>query len=143
MWTISLSSRLISWKFPDCTMLIPKSKSLTIVVQRQDFAQLVKRVNIFAKENNNNNLKISFSEEWQEIQIDTKDTQIWSDESSLEASIQWEDLQIALNSEFLIAILSIIKSDEVVIELNWQYSPVLFKDPNKDDFLHIIMPLRV
>jgi DNA polymerase III sliding clamp (beta) subunit (PCNA family) len=43
-------------------MLIPKSKSLTVVVQRQDFSQLVKRVNIFAKENNNN-LKISFSEE--------------------------------------------------------------------------------
>lgn len=147
IWNIQLSSRLISWKFPDCTMLIPKSKSLTVVVQRQDFVQLVKRVNIFAKENNNN-LKISFSEELQEIQIDTKDTQIWSDESSLEASIKWEeggweDLQIALNSEFLISILSVIKSDEVLIELNWVYSPVLFKDPNKEDFLHIIMPLRV
>lgn len=142
VWNIQLSSRLIAWKFPDCTMLIPKSKSLTVVVQRQDFAQLVKRVNIFAKENNNN-LKISFSQESQEIQIDTKDTQIWSDESSLEASIQWEDLQIALNSEFLISILSVIKSDDILIELNWAYSPVLFKDPNKEDFLHIIMPLRV
>jgi DNA polymerase-3 subunit beta len=71
------------------------------------------------------------------------DTLIWSDESNLEASIKWEDMQIALNSEFLIAILWVIKSDEVIIELNWAYSPVLFKDPNKDDFLHIIMPLRI
>jgi len=142
VWNIQLSSRLISWKFPDCTMLIPKSKSLTVVVQRQDFSQLIKRVNIFAKENNNN-LKISFSEEWQEVQINTMDTLIWSDESNLEASVQWEDLQIALNSEFLISILSVIKSEEVLIELNWSYSPVLFKDPNKEDFLHIIMPLRV
>lgn len=142
IWNIKISSRLISWKFPDCTMLIPKSKSLTVVVQRQDFMQLIKRVNIFAKENNNN-LKISFSEEWQEIQMNTMDTLIWSDESSLEASVKWEDLQIALNSEFLISILSVIKSEEVLIELNWSYSPVLFKDPNKEDFLHIIMPLRV
>ena len=147
IWNIKLSSRLISWKFPDCTMLIPKTKKLTAVVQRQDFAQLVKRVNIFAKENNNN-LKIIFSEEDQEIEIDTKDTQIWSDESRIEASIKWDSedkdsFQIALNSEFLIAIFWVIKSDEVVIELNWEYSPVLFKDPNKDDFLHIIMPLRV
>ena len=142
IWNIQLSSRLISWKFPDCTMLIPKSKNLTVVAKRQDFMQLVKRVNIFAKENNNN-LKIFFSVEWQEIKISTNDTQVWSDESSLEASIKWEDLQIALNSEFLIAILSVIKSDEVVIELNWAYSPVLFKDPNSEDFLHIIMPLRV
>ena len=96
----------------------------------------------FAKENNNN-LKISFSEEWQEIQINTMDTLIWSDESNLEASIKWEDLQIALNSEFLIAILNVIKSNEVVIELNWAYAPVLFKNPEDDSFLHIIMPLRV
>jgi DNA polymerase III sliding clamp (beta) subunit (PCNA family) len=56
-------------------MLIPKEKKLQVVVQRQDFSQLVKRTNIFAKENNNN-LKIIFSEEGQEIEIDTKDTQI-------------------------------------------------------------------
>jgi len=142
LWNIKLSSRLISWKFPDCTMLIPKSKSLTVVLQRQDFMQLVKRVNIFAKENNNN-LKISFSEESQEIQINTMDTLIWSDESTLEASIKWEDLQISLNSEFLLAILNIIKNDSVVVELNWNYSPILFKNPEDDSFLHIIMPLRV
>ena len=142
IWNIKLTSRLISWKFPDCTMLIPKEKVLQVVVQRNDFSQLVKRVNIFAKENNNN-LKISFSEEWQEIQINTMDTLIWSDESNLEASIKWEDLQIALNSEFLIAILNVIKSNEVVIELNWAYAPVLFKNPEDDSFLHIIMPLRV
>lgn len=142
IWNIKLSSRLISWKFPDCTMLIPKEKVLQVVVQRQDFSQLVKRVNIFAKENNNN-LKISFSEESQEIQINTMDTLIWSDESNLEASVKWEDLQIALNSEFLIAILNVIKSNEVVIELNWSYAPVLFKNPEDESFLHIIMPLRV
>ncbi|MCD5383015.1 DNA polymerase III subunit beta [Candidatus Gracilibacteria bacterium] len=139
---IKLSSRLIPGKFPDCTMLIPKEKKLTVVAQRQDFAQLVKRVNIFAKENNNN-LKISFSEENQEIEIDTKDTNIGSDESSLEASIKGESMQIALNSEFLIAILGVIKSEDVLIEANGVYSPVVFKEPERERFLHIIMPLRV
>ena len=142
IWNIKLSSRLISWKFPDCTMLIPKDKVLQAVVQRNDFSQLVKRVNIFAKENNNN-LRISFSEEDQQIQIKTLDTLIWSDESSIEASIKWDDLEIALNSEFLIAILNVIKSNEIVVELNWNYAPVVFRNPEDDSFLHIIMPLRV
>jgi len=140
VWAIQLYSRLIEWTFPNCAMLIPKTSTTQAVVNKADLIQIIKRINIFAKENNNN-IRFDFSE--QNIKLSTLDTQIWSDESEIESAIKWDDIIVAMNSIFVLELLNTIKTQEVVIELNWQYSPVLFKNTGEDEFIHIIMPLRV
>lgn len=140
IWNTEIYSRLIEWQFPNCSMLIPKSSSLQCVVGKSDLNQIIKRINIFAKENNNN-IKFEFSD--QKIKLSTLDTQIWSDESEIEAAIKWDSISVAMNSIFVLDILNAIKTPEVVIELNGQYNPVLFKNTEDDNFIHIIMPLRV
>lgn len=140
VWEMKLYSRIIEWQFPNCAMLIPKTSTTQVVVDKADIIQIIKRINIFAKENNNN-IRFNFSE--QKIKLDTLDTQIWSDESEIDSAIKWDDIIVAMNSLFVLELLSAIKTPEIVIELNWQYSPVLFKNTWDEDFIHIIMPLRV
>lgn len=139
IWDVKVYSRFIEWAFPNCKMLIPETHSTQIVIQKSDLLQAIKRLSIFAKEDNNK-VKFSFAD-WL-LTINTQTTQIWSDETILTCSISWDDIEVSLNSLFVLDILNALKKSEVLIEMNGNHSPVVFKNPWDDDwYVHIIMPL--
>ena len=139
IWEVKVYSRFIEWSFPNCKMLIPEKHLTQIVIQKADLLQAIKRLSIFAKEDNN---KVKFNFAQWKLTINTQTTQVWSDETSLPCSISWEDIEVSLNSLFVLDILTALKKGEVLIEINWNHSPVVFKNPwDNDGYVHIIMPL--
>lgn len=139
IWTIKMISRFIEWFFPKVKTLIPASSSVQVSLERDAFIQVVRRLIIFAKEDNYKmHLRFSSSE----LYITTNLTQIWSDETTIVCSTKWEDLSITLNGQFLLEALSAIRSKEIIIESNWPSTPFVFKLPGSDKFVHIIMPLK-
>ena len=140
IWDIKVYSRFIEWAFPNCKMLIPEKHTTQIVLSRADLIQAIKRLSIFAKEDNN---KVIFNFSSWNLLINTQTTQIWSDQAELTCSISWEDLNVSLNAIFVLEILNALKKTEVLIETNWSWSPIVFKNPwDGDWYTHIIMPLR-
>lgn len=139
IWNISIYSRLIEWTFPNCQSLIPKSSNTKVTINRSELVQAVKRMSIFAKEDNN---KISFDFLDWKLNIKTIWTQVWADEIDIACNITWENIKVSLNVLFVIDVLSSIKKDEVIIEMTWPLTPVVFKNPSDENYTHIIMPLR-
>ena len=136
---IRLVSRLIDGQFPNYQQILPKSFKNEIAVDRRAFIQTVKRVGIFARENNNN-LKIHFSEKTATITTDA--TEIGSEESTLEIQNSNGENEIALNAQFLLDALLVISGEKVVFKLGESLAPVLLSTPDDPDFRHLIMPLK-
>ena len=52
-------------------------------------------------------------------------------------------LEIGFNAKYLIDVLSILDEGDVEFELNNEISPVVIKSPKLDEYLGIIMPLKL
>lgn len=135
-----LISRLIDGKFPDYAQVLPKEKTSTVTVSTKELLSAVKRMHYFAKELNNN---ITFSFTKTGLHLTTKQTQIGRDESTIAAELTGKETKIAISSTYLIDFLGRIDAPNVGIELSDKMHPAVFRVPEADRYLHLIMPLRM
>lgn len=138
---ILLTSRLIEGVYPDYEQIIPKNVKTIINLNSEEFILTLKRINLFAKENNNN-IKLEINSTGL-LEISTSLTQIGSEKSIIQTKIKGEENKIALNSQYLLDILTTLNTEEVTLELNEKINPVVIKSKDIEDFIHIIMPLKL
>jgi DNA polymerase-3 subunit beta len=136
-----ISSRLIEGNFPDYQRIIPKGEQATATISRSDFILAVKRAGIFAREIDNNNLRVSV--EKSHISIATEETEIGSGTTNIEANVEGEGVLMALNAQYLLDALQVVSTENVVLKTGEALSPVKISAEDDDSFVHIIMPLKV
>ncbi len=135
-----LVSRLIDGKFPDYMQVIPKEKHSSAVVSTKDLLGAVKRMHYFAKELNNT---ITFHFTKDGVHLKTKQTQLGQDESTIPVQMTGQENKIAISSTYLIDFLGRFDHESVSIELLDKMHPAVFKSGGEENFLHLIMPLRM
>ncbi|MDF2379256.1 MAG: DNA polymerase III subunit beta [Candidatus Gracilibacteria bacterium] len=137
---VQLYSRLIEGNFPNYRQILPDEVKTSTTLYTADLTRAGKRINLFAKENNN---KVLFDFQKDSLDLSTPATQVGTEEGELPISLDGEPGQIALNSEFVLDLLAHLGSDQVDIGMNNSTSPAVFRPVDTDDFLHIIMPLKL
>lgn len=134
------TTRLIEGDYPPYEKVIPSESKTTIVLNREEFLRNVRLVSVFARDLSNiivletgeNSLKLSPKTGEKEDNI-----------AFQEAEIKGENQKVAFNYKFLLDFLNNISSKKVIIELLRSDSPAVFKSDKNDNFLHIIMPVRM
>lgn len=135
-----LSTRRIEGDYPNYKKIIPSVHETAVTIDTEELARAVKSASIFARDSAGV-LRFSISPGTLEVSANTP--QIGENKVELEAEVEGEDATVALNSRFLIEFLSNVKSDQLIIRLSGALSPVVFRIPKREDFLHIIMPVRI
>jgi DNA polymerase-3 subunit beta len=64
-------------------------------------------------------------------------------EGLVDAAIEGEPLDIAFNIKYLIDVLRVIPDERVVLQNNGAASPGVIRPWERDDFVHVIMPMSV
>lgn len=54
-----------------------------------------------------------------------------------------QDLDIGFNSKYLLDVMKVISDEEVYMEFNSSVSPCLIKPVEKDNFVYLILPVRI
>ena len=137
---VKLISRLIEGQFPNYEQIIPKDTKTEIIFNINALALILKRINIFAKENNN---KIILKTSNGNVEVTTETTQYGEGEVKLNTKIEGEDGEIALNSQFILDVLGNIGGEEIVFKIGEKTTPVIISPKEKSDYTHIIMPLKI
>ena len=136
-----ISSRLIEGNFPDYERIIPKNEQATASVSRSDLILAVKRAGIFAREIDNNNVRVGIEKE--HISIATEETEIGSGSTNVPANIDGEGTLMALNAQYYLDALQVISTENVILKSGNSLAPLKISAENDDSFVHIIMPLKV
>lgn len=136
-----ISSRLIEGNFPDYERIIPKTEQATASVSRSDLILAVKRAGIFAREIDNNNVRVGIEKE--HISIATEETEIGSGSTNVPANIDGEGTLMALNAQYYLDALQVISTENVILKSGNSLAPLKISAENDDSFVHIIMPLKV
>ena len=61
---------------------------------------------------------------------------------ALEANLEGTPTTIAFNARYLIDVLSNLGADEAALELSGPLAPGVIRGVGKDDYVHVIMPVR-
>lgn len=139
---IVLISRIIEGKFPDYKKIIPEKPIVKALVEKSDFQRIIKRVSLFAKEQNYN-LKIKLDSEKKEIHILSESSQLGKQEGFMSCDIEGETLEFALNSQYILDFLQVLNKNSFEIEAVSKLAAVVFRPESSDDYIHLIMPLKL
>lgn len=138
---IELISRLIEGKFPDYEKIIPTGNKTSLEVSVEDFSLVLKRVSLFARENNNS-VSLSVTNDGKMI-VSSEETKVGEEKAEVFVKIEGENNKISLNSQYLLDVLTHISEDKIRFMVNDKVSPAVIKPLKGDDYVYIIMPLKV
>jgi len=136
-------SRLIEGKFPEYEKIIPKSSKTKVEVKTEDLALVIRRVSLFARENNNN-VKLAVTNDGK-LNISTDETKVGEEKAEISGKVEGENNKIALNADYLLDVLNYIQSESIKIELDDKLAPAVVRMAidAENSYLYIIMPLKV
>lgn len=133
-------SRVIEGEYPPYEKVIPQEKKTTVSLLREDFLRNVKLVSVFARDLSNIVI-VDVLDDGVNIYPKTEKKEL--NQTFQEAKVEGEKMKVAFNYKFLVDFLSHLKDKNIVIELLRPDAPVVFKSQERDNFLHIIMPVRI
>ena len=137
---VYLTSRLIEGQFPDYRRAIPPEFSTRVTLKTADFLAAVSRVGLIARSSEYNTVKLIFN--MGEVHISSDNPIVGKAEETVPAVIDGEDIKIAFNASYLLDVLKIVNGEEFVLSLNDSLKPAALRDPEKEDFVYILTPVR-
>ena len=74
--------------------------------------------------------------------MESEKTEFGEASDEFEVIYDGEPFEIGFNTRYLLDVLNVMKSDEILMEFKSPMSPSVIRDPNNDIFLSVLMPLR-
>ena len=133
-------SRLIEGAFPNYKQIIPTSFKSSALIDIHEFSSAIKMASLFARQGGNN-VKLRLTE--LEIVITSIADQVGDNVSRVPAEITNESEEITFNAKYISDILQVLPDKKLLIEVNDKFSAAVIRPEKGDDFIYIIMPLRV
>jgi len=135
-----LLSRLIDAKFPNYEDVIPKENPNSLILSRELFQGVIRRVAILSDEKTN---AIQLSLRKGELLVSSNNPEIGEASESLPTDYQDADIDVGFNVRYMQDITSAFQGEEVRILLGDPLSPTRIEDPSDQGFLGVIMPMRI
>jgi DNA polymerase-3 subunit beta len=137
---LTLYIRLIDAAFPDYQQVIPKSSERVVVLERIPFLQSLKRIGLLASERTHG-VRVELNPGLITLLSDNPD--LGKAREEIEVEYDGPSMIIAFNAKYIQDILSTLGAEKVEMALNEALSPGLFREHESDDYLFVIMPMRI
>ena len=136
---VQVVTSLIVGEYPNYRGLIPDDHPNSLIVERDDMLDALRRVRLLATDNTPVRLEMS-SDGLQLVAI-TQD--IGQASETVDANYDGDDLTVAFNPTYLIAGLEVCPDEELRLETCDALKPAVIRGVEDSDFLYLLMPVRV
>lgn len=138
--SVELITRLIEGNYPDYRRLLPKSSETTASLKLSDLQEITKVSSLFAREAAGG-VTVTIDEENQDVSIRSIASQVGENTATADAKVEGEAV-ITMNSRYILDALSAFDGESVQLNVNGKLDPCLLTDPDNDDYLHVVMPVK-
>lgn len=141
---VSMTSRLIEGEFPPYDRVIPSSTATTTYVECKNFQDTLNFIALMSRETEYNTIKLAFSNGDGDgnLEISANSEEGETADKNLAIDMEGNDVEIAFNVHYVSDVLKVIESPKVNISLNDSLSPAVFKDPENENYLYVVTPVR-
>lgn len=133
-----LVTRLIEGEFPNWRHLIPEGYNNKLTIERETIASAVERVGLVAQANTP--VKFHLAEE---VQLTATEAGVADASEVVEGDYAGEAMVIAFNPRFFSDGLDGLDSDKATLEVIDPSKPALIKSADKEEFVYLLMPVRL
>lgn len=133
-------TRLLDGDFINYKKIIPTTKTTTITINRVQFENALERANLLSKVDRNNIIKFDIKEKVLTI---TSNNELGSIKENVTIALSGKDLVIAFNAKYILDVLHNQEDEFVKIDFETNINPCIIKSENGDEFLYLILPVRM
>lgn len=132
--------RMIDGDFPDYKRVIPENIDNYSIIDVKEFTNVLKRISILSSEKSKG-VKINFSKN--SVTISSSNPDIGDAKEEMDILYEGNDIVIGFNAKYILDILNTIKNDKIKFYLKDNISPGMITPAGIDNFLSVIMPMRL
>lgn len=139
-----LICRLIDKKYPDYNAVIPVDNPNKLMVNKNDLLSSLKRIAIYANKTTN---QVILNINDLSIKISAQDLDFSNEANEeIECTYEGEDMTIAFNAKFIVEMLAVLDTDEVVLNMSKPNSAGILtpiKQKEGEDVFMLVMPVML
>ena len=135
-----LISRLLEGEYPLYQQLIPKTTANEVKVKKESLSNAIDRVSCMINERTKV-IKLILNDGKIMLKAETPDT--GTSEEVIEADYKGDEFIIAFNYKYISDFIKTIGCENAIMKFNSNQSAAVFEPDNKDDYICLIMPLKL
>ena len=134
-------NRRIEGNFPNYRQLLPDSHTTRVSMPVEHLVAGVKRASLLGQSSSPVRFDINIAS--QTTQLSSVAQDVGSAQETIACSGEGEDVEIAFNYAYLLDGLAAVGTDEVFLEVQSSLKPGIFKAAEPENFLYLVMPVRI
>ena len=135
-----LSILLIEQDYPKYEAVIPQKTSFVLKTDKKTFIDAVRRIKVMSNETYNG-VKIILKRS--EMILTSQIPVLGAADEKIKVEYTGKEMEICFNAVYLMDALAPLEEGNVSLEINNQFSPILFKTEESPDYLGVVMPLKL
>lgn len=136
----SIISRLLEGSFLDYGSAIPEGSKTEVLIDTKEFLDCINRASIIINERAKSPIQCTFEDGVVKVFCETSIGKI---NDRLNADIKGDSLKIGFNNRYMADALKASECSKLLLQFNGPVSPIKIKAPDSDDFLFLVLPVRL
>jgi len=133
---VAFSSRLVETQFPRYEQVIPREFHGTFISDREHLIAALERSFLVS-----NSVRLKMTN--QKLLITAKEPDKGNSYEELPIDLSGNDFEIGFNIRFLLDFLKVAETEKIIFKYNEEQKPVLLQGEGRNDYLYIVMPLKI
>ena len=134
-------SRLIEGTYPNYEQLISKQFETSLVLDREEFTNLVKVSSLFSSRINDIKLRVIPKKSL--VEVSAQNVEVGENLSEIKGEIKGKETEIIFNHKYLLDGLNNISSSKITLGLNGEASPGVLRPAGDASYIYVIMPIKL
>lgn len=134
-------NRRIEGSYPNYHQLLPKDYNTRATLELKTLTACAKRASILSS--STSPMRFDLNIDTQTAQIFVSSNEVGSVQETISCEIVGDDIEIAFNSQYVNEGLSVIKDEKIYFDVQSSMKPGVFHTMDTDEYLYLIMPVRL
>ena len=136
-----LTTRLIEGEYPNYRNLVPASSPNLLTVNKDALLESLRRVKIMAQRDTSSAVRLNLGGDTMTLSVRDQDYGTVVEE--LDVRYEGDEMLVGFNPDYLMSGVDAIDAEDVTLSLRDPVKAVVLRGVGKDDYLYLLMPLRV
>jgi DNA polymerase-3 subunit beta len=137
---VVLMGRLIEGSFPNYRQVIPDKSTNQVVIDKESLTHALRRVAVLSDEKSHS---VRFQLEKDTLELSSQDSEFGDAHEEINIKYSGQSMTLGFNASYVLDALSVMDEEQVRLEFSEPLSPCLFRPEGNDDYLCVIMPMKV
>ncbi|HNY49104.1 MAG TPA: DNA polymerase III subunit beta [Smithella sp.] len=135
-----LKVSLVDADYPDYKKVIPAEKGIIVTLERESFLHALRRMSVVSSERYGGVI-LSFTKG--KLTLNSTNLDVGEATEEIDIDYDGEAIDSGFNVNYLIDAISVVNKENIVFEVGMGLKPSMIKQADDDNYLCIVMPLKI